>query len=166
MMSFPVWLTGPMLLWGVSVSGPMFLPWGVCLVQCSFQEGIPLTWTSLDRHFSTPLYGKERVVRMLPGLFQTFFYFFKILDLLTSQLRWSVLSLSTCSVSLSSKHSEFLVAPPSHSNTITEIQAFISKAWYSYSKSTVLFQKKDTFEDNYTKVSVILVPWQLTFLDT
>ena len=30
MMSHPVWLPGPMFLLGVSVSGPIFLPGGLC----------------------------------------------------------------------------------------------------------------------------------------
>ena len=66
MMSLPVWLTGPMLrgeglslalcsFQGVSASSPMFLPGG----------GLPNLNLPEQRHLSTPLYVKERVVRMV-----------------------------------------------------------------------------------------------------
>ena len=53
MMSLPVWLAGPMFLWGlgVSVSGPMF------------RGGGGISWTETPGQ--RPLYSKERVVRIL-----------------------------------------------------------------------------------------------------
>ena len=57
MMSLPFWLPGPMFLGGVSISGPMFLPGGLCL------------WSHVPTGGTTPYrdlpYGKERMVYIL-----------------------------------------------------------------------------------------------------
>ena len=79
MMSFPVWLPGPMFLLGGSMS----------LVPCSFQEGSVSRGQSLSRGVlcgevsvwegvsvrETPPYGEERAVRILLECFLLLSYF-------------------------------------------------------------------------------------------